>query len=61
MRAAAIVSGAVIAVGVYLAVAAMLSVSTSWMALGVLVIAIVAALGVMASERPASMHRDGVA
>ena len=59
MRAAAIVSAAVVAVGVYLAVATMLSVSTSWMALGVLVIAIAAALGVMASERPAAIHRDG--
>ena len=58
MRAAAIVSAAVVAVGVYLAVSAMLSASTSWMALGVLVIAIVAALSVMAGERPASIHRD---
>ena len=54
MRAAAVISVALIAVGVYVAVASMLSVSTSWMALGILAIAIVAALGVMASERPSA-------
>ena len=53
MRAAAVISAAVIAVGLYLAVSAMLSVSTSWIALGVLAIAAAAAVGVMASERPA--------
>jgi len=54
MRAAAVISVALIAVGVYVAVASMLSVSTSWMALGILAIAILAALGVMASERPSA-------
>jgi hypothetical protein len=58
MRAAAVISAAVIAVGVYLALAAMLSVSTSWIALGVLAIAIVASLGVMASERPSERPAD---
>ena len=50
MRAAAITSAAVIAAGVYLAVAATLSISISWIALGILAIAIVAAMGVMATE-----------
>ena len=52
MRAAAVISVALIAVGVYLAVASMLSVSTSWMALGILAIAVVSAVGIMATERP---------
>jgi hypothetical protein len=50
MRAAAVISAAVIAAGTYLALAATLSISTSWMALGVLAIAIVSAVGVMATE-----------
>ena len=50
MRAAAVVSAAVIAVGVYLAVTATLSISTGWIALGVLGIAIASAMGVMATE-----------
>jgi len=56
MRAAAVISAAVIAVGVYLAVAATLSISTSWMALGVLAIAIVSAIGIMATERPSGLR-----
>ena len=60
MRAAAVISAAVIAVGFHLAVSATLSVSTSWIALGVLAIATVAALGVMAGERPA-VRLDGTA
>ena len=55
MRSAAVISAAVIAVGVYLAVAATLSVSTSWMALGVLAIAIVSAIGIMATERSSAV------
>ena len=54
MRAAAIISATVIAVGIYLALAATLSFSTSWIALGVFAIAIVASLGVMATERPSA-------
>jgi hypothetical protein len=50
MRAAAVTSAAVIAVGVYLAVASTLSLSTGWIALGVLAIAIASAMGVMATE-----------
>jgi uncharacterized SAM-binding protein YcdF (DUF218 family) len=50
MRAAAVISAAVIAVGLYLAVAATLSISISWIALGVLAIAVVSAMGVMATE-----------
>jgi hypothetical protein len=47
MRAAALVSAAIIASGVYLAVAAALAISTTWIALGVLSIAVMGALGVM--------------
>ena len=58
MRAAAVISAAVIAVGIYLAVAATLAVSTSWIALGVLAIAIVASLGVMVTERSSERSAD---
>ena len=50
MRAAAVTSAAIVAIGLYLAVAAMLSISISWIALGVLAIAVVSAIGVMATE-----------
>ena len=50
MRAAAVISAAVIAAGAYLAIAATLSVSTSWTSLGLLAIAVVAALSVMAAD-----------
>jgi hypothetical protein len=50
MRAAAVTSAAVIAAGLYLAVAATLSISISWIALGILAIAVVSAMGVMATE-----------
>ena len=58
MRAAAVTSAALISVGVYLAVGATLSVTTSWIALGILAIAIVAALAVMANERPSARSTD---
>jgi hypothetical protein len=54
MRAAAYLSAAVIAIGTYLAVASTLSISTSWIALGILAIAIVAAVAVMAARGPAT-------
>jgi hypothetical protein len=54
MRAAAVFSAALIAAGLYLAMTAALSISTSWTALGSLVIALVAALGVMATGRPSA-------
>ena len=54
MRAAAVFSAAVVAAGLYVAVGASLSMTTSLIALGVLGIAVVAALAVMAVERPAS-------
>ena len=54
MRAAAFIAAATIAAGIYLAVAATLAVPTSWIALGILAIAVAAALGVMVTERPAA-------
>ncbi|MGQ0608362.1 MAG: hypothetical protein ACT4OQ_07865, partial [Chloroflexota bacterium] len=52
MRAAAYISAAVIMIGIYLAVASTLSFSTSWIAIGTLAIAIVAAIAVMTAGRP---------
>jgi len=53
MRAAAYISAAVIMIGLYLAIASTLSFSTSWIAIGTLAIAIVAAIAVMTAERTA--------
>ena len=53
MRAAAYLSAAVIVIGTYLAIASTFSFSTSWIALGILAIAILVAAAVMATERPA--------
>ena len=50
MRTAAVTSAAIVAIGLYLAVAATLSISISWIALGILAIAVVSAMGVMANE-----------
>jgi hypothetical protein len=52
MRAAAFIPAGIIAAGIYLAVAATLTLPTSWIAIGSLAIAVAAALGVMVSERP---------
>ena len=51
MRTAAVTSAAIVAIGLYLAVATLLSISISWIALGILAIAVVSAMGVMAGER----------
>lgn len=53
MRAAAYLSAAVIVIGTFLAMASIFSLSTSWIALGILAIAALAAVALMATERPA--------
>ena len=50
MRASAIVAGAIIVAGIYLAIAATAAVSTTWTALGVLAIALVASIVIVASS-----------
>ena len=50
MRTAAVTSAAIVAIGLYLAIAATLSISISWIALGILAIAVVSAMGAMAGE-----------
>ena len=50
MRTAAVTSAAIVAIGLYLAVAATLSISISWIALGILAIAVVSAMAVMTTE-----------
>ncbi len=54
MRAAAFTSAAVIAIGVLLAIATTLAIPISWTALGMLAIAVGAAMGVMATEEPSA-------
>lgn len=50
MRAAAFLSAAIVAAGIYLAAASVLSMSTTWIALGVLTIAVTAAVAVMTAS-----------
>jgi hypothetical protein len=50
MRASAITAGAVIVAGIYLAIAATAAVSTTWTALGVLAIALVASIAMVVSS-----------
>ena len=45
---------AYVGAGIYLAIASMLNLSPSWMGIGTLVIALLAAIGVMASESASS-------
>ena len=54
MRAAAFLAAAIIAAGIYLAIASVLNLSPSWMGIGTLVIALLAAIGVMAGESASS-------
>ncbi len=52
MRAAAIISASVVAIGSYLALASTVNLSMSWIGLGILAIAVVAAFAVIATEGP---------
>jgi multisubunit Na+/H+ antiporter MnhC subunit len=52
MGAAAIFSASVVSIGSYLAIASMVNLSMSWIGLGILAIAVVAAVAVIASEGP---------
>jgi hypothetical protein len=52
MRAAAVLAVTVIVLGLYLALAAGLAMSASWIGIGMLAIAALGAVGVMASSRP---------
>ncbi len=59
MQAAAIFSAAVISSGIYLAFASVAGLSTSWIALGILAIAVVASVAMMAGNgRPAASSRQ---
>ena len=58
MQAAALFSAAVISSGIYLAIASMAGFSTSWIALGILAIAVVASVAMMADNgRPTARSR----
>ncbi|HEX7195963.1 MAG TPA: hypothetical protein VF364_03910 [Candidatus Limnocylindria bacterium] len=52
MQSAAVLSAAVIASGIYLAIASMIGFSTSWIALGILAIAVLASVAMMAANGP---------
>ena len=56
MRAAAFLSAAIIVAGTFLAAAAMLSISMTWTALGVLAIAVTAAIAVMTVSEGRAAH-----
>lgn len=57
MRATAIVSGAIILAGVYLAIAATSGMSATWTALGILAIAVVASIAMVAAPAQGSPSR----
>ena len=50
MRTAALASAAIIAIGAYLMVAASLALSLTWIALGVLAIAVTSAIAIVSAE-----------
>lgn len=52
MRAATVVSGSIILIGIYLAVAAVLAFTPTWVALGLLAISLVAALSIVLAPDP---------
>lgn len=59
MQAAALFSAAVISSGMYLAIASMAGFTTSWIALGVLAIAVLASVAMMAGNgRPTQGSRQ---
>ena len=51
MRAAAYLAGSIVAIGIYLIVAAALAFASAWIAIGVLAVATGGALGAMAGDR----------
>jgi hypothetical protein len=59
MRAAAVVAGTIIVLGIYLAIAAAMALSPTWIGIGMLTISAGGALGVMVASSPTG--RRGVA
>jgi hypothetical protein len=57
MRAAAFLSAAVIAIGAYLMIAASLALGPTWIALGVLGIAVTAAVATVGVEQRSALSR----
>ena len=57
MRAAAILSMAIIAIGAYLMIAAAFALSLTWIALGVLAIAVASAIAIVSAEPRSSLSR----
>jgi hypothetical protein len=52
MRAAALSAGAIIAVGIFLGIAATFAFSPTWIGIGILAIGVLAAIGIMAASGP---------
>ncbi len=57
MRAAALLSVAIIAIGAYLMIAAALALSVTWIALGVLAIAVTSAIAIVSAEPRSATSR----
>lgn len=57
MRAAAILSIAIIAIGAYLMIAAALALSLTWIALGVLAIAVTSAIAIVSAGPRSALSR----
>lgn len=57
MRAAALLSVAIIAIGAYLMIASALALSVTWIALGVLAIAVTSAIAIVTAEPRSATSR----
>ena len=57
MRAAAILSVAIIAIGAYLMIASAVSLSPTWIAVGMLAIAVTSAIAVVSAEPRSALSR----
>lgn len=57
MRAAALFSVAIIAIGAYLMIAAALALSPTWIAAGALAIAVTAAIAIVSAEPRSALSR----
>jgi hypothetical protein len=57
MRAAALLSVAIIAIGAYLMIAAALALSATWIAIGALAIAVTVAIAIVSAEPRSALSR----
>lgn len=54
MHAAAVLSASIVAIGLYLAIASTIGITTAWIGIGILGIAVLASVSLVAAGRPPS-------